>query len=47
MYEQLTTQDYEGRHQLFAEVQQIFADHLPALYFAAPRVVIAHLEPGR
>jgi hypothetical protein len=26
---------------LFDEVQEVFAEYVPALYFAAPRVVIA------
>jgi len=39
---QLTTSiDDAERHQLFAEAQRIFAEHVPALYFAAPRVYVA------
>ena len=29
------------RRRLFTEVQKIFADHLPAIYFVAPRVYVA------
>ncbi|HUF23996.1 MAG TPA: ABC transporter substrate-binding protein [Vicinamibacterales bacterium] len=33
--------DQEDRHRAFHDVQRIFARELPAIYFAAPRVVIA------
>ena len=33
--------DQDERHRSFHEVQRIFAEHLPAIYFAAPRVVVA------
>jgi len=36
-----TSIDDGERHRLFAEVQRIFAEHVPALYFAAPRVYVA------
>jgi peptide/nickel transport system substrate-binding protein len=37
MTRQATTLDVDERRRLFAQVQRIFADHVPALYFAAPR----------
>jgi len=36
-----TSIDDSERHRLFTEVQRIFAEHVPALYFAAPRVYVA------
>jgi peptide/nickel transport system substrate-binding protein len=41
MAEQARTFDLAERQRLFAEVQRIFAEHLPALYFVAPKVTIA------
>ena len=41
MLAQLATPDEAERKRLFDEVQDIFAEYVPALYFAAPRVVIA------
>jgi peptide/nickel transport system substrate-binding protein len=41
MTKQSTTLDMEERKRLFNEVQRIFAENLPVLYFAAPRVYIA------
>ena len=41
MKEQVRARDPAERRRLFGDVQRIFADHLPVLYFAAPRVVIA------
>lgn len=41
MRRQVTTIDLAERQQLFAEVQRIFAQHVPALYFAAPEVYVA------
>lgn len=39
---QLTSSiDDAERHRLFAEAQRLFAEHVPALYFAAPRVYVA------
>ena len=40
MRQQVTTTDQSRRKELFDEVQQIFAEYVPAIYFAAPRVVI-------
>ena len=42
MLEQAATLDPERRRQLFDLVQRIFAENLPALYFAAPRMYYAH-----
>jgi peptide/nickel transport system substrate-binding protein len=36
--EQSAATDPEVRRRLFADVQRIFGEHLPALYFAAPRM---------
>jgi peptide/nickel transport system substrate-binding protein len=41
MGQQMRTSDSAERRRLFAEVQRIFSEHLPVLYFAAPRVVVA------
>ena len=41
MTAQVATADATQRKRLFDEVQQIFADYVPAIYFAAPRVIIA------
>ena len=41
MTKQATTTDQAERKRLFNEVQRIFAENLPVLYFAAPRVYIA------
>jgi len=42
MIEQAATVDPARRKQLFDEVQRIFAQNLPVLYFAAPRLFYAH-----
>jgi peptide/nickel transport system substrate-binding protein len=42
MREQAASLDPEGRRQQFNLVQQIFAENLPVLYFAAPRLYYAH-----
>ena len=41
MAQQVRTPEAAERRRLFVEVQRIFADHVPALYFAAPKVTIA------
>jgi peptide/nickel transport system substrate-binding protein len=41
MRRQVTTIDLGERRALFAEVQRIFAEHVPALYFAAPEIYVA------
>ncbi len=42
MLEQSASIDAERRRQQFTLVQQIFAENLPVLYFAAPRMYFAH-----
>jgi peptide/nickel transport system substrate-binding protein len=42
MIEQAATIDPDRRRELFNDVQHIFADNLPVLYFAAPRLFYAH-----
>ena len=41
MKAQVAVGDEMERKHLFDEVQQIFAEHIPAVYFAAPRVIVA------
>ena len=41
MARQISTLNEADRQRTFAEVQKIFAEHLPAVYFAAPHVFIA------
>jgi len=41
MAKQVATADEQERKRLFNEVQRIFSEHLPILYFAAPRVYLA------
>ncbi|HWF86068.1 MAG TPA: ABC transporter substrate-binding protein [Vicinamibacterales bacterium] len=41
MAQQIASSDLQERKRLFAEVQKIFAEHQPAVYFAAPRVFVA------
>ena len=38
MAKQTSTTDPEERKRLFAEVQRVFGEHVPAIYFAAPRL---------
>lgn len=42
MLEQAATVDPQRRRDLFNDVQRIFAENLPVLYFAAPRLFYAH-----
>jgi peptide/nickel transport system substrate-binding protein len=42
--EQAASLDEDRRRQQFELVQQIFAENLPMLYFAAPRMYLAHSE---
>jgi peptide/nickel transport system substrate-binding protein len=42
MRRQVVAPDQAERHRLFAEVQRIWGEELPALYFVAPRIVVAH-----
>jgi peptide/nickel transport system substrate-binding protein len=41
MLEQIAASDDVERKRLFDEVQQLFAEFVPAIYFAAPRVFVA------
>jgi ABC-type transport system substrate-binding protein len=41
MSEQVAAQDPTRRRALFTDVQRIFADELPIIYFAAPRIFMA------
>jgi peptide/nickel transport system substrate-binding protein len=41
MAQQIGSSDLQERKRLFIEVQKIFAEHQPAVYFAAPRVFVA------
>jgi peptide/nickel transport system substrate-binding protein len=41
MRQQIATRDHDKRVFLFREVQQVFNEHLPAIYFAAPRIYLA------
>jgi ABC-type transport system substrate-binding protein len=38
---QAATVDHAERVRLFRDVQRIFSEHLPAMYFAAPRLFVA------
>jgi peptide/nickel transport system substrate-binding protein len=42
MREQTSTIDQARRHELFNEVQRIFAENLPVIYLVAPRLYYAH-----
>jgi len=42
MTQQTATVDLERRRALFAEVQKVMGENVPALYFAAPRLYAAH-----
>ena len=42
MLEQAASTDPVRRQQLFRDAQQILAENLPVLYFAAPRMYYAH-----
>lgn len=41
MRRQVASSDEAERKRLFADVQKTFADHLPLVYFAAPRIFVA------
>lgn len=41
MREQMAASEDAVRQRLFNEVQEIFAEYIPAIYFAAPRVIVA------
>jgi peptide/nickel transport system substrate-binding protein len=42
MARQIASQDERERKRLYDEVQQIFSEHLPIVYFVAPRIYVAH-----
>jgi len=42
MVRQIASQDEAERKRLYDEVQQIFAEHVPIVYFVAPRIYVAH-----
>jgi peptide/nickel transport system substrate-binding protein len=42
MAEQVAVQDPSRRREIFNEVQRLFAENLPILHFAAPRLYFAH-----
>jgi peptide/nickel transport system substrate-binding protein len=42
MTRQIASQDEAERKRLYDEVQKIFAEHLPIVYFVAPRIYAAH-----
>lgn len=41
MAKQIASTDERRRKQLFDDVQRVFAEHEPVVYFAAPRVFVA------
>lgn len=41
MHRQVATRDRSERVRLFREVQRVFSQHLPIIYFAAPRLYLA------
>jgi peptide/nickel transport system substrate-binding protein len=41
MQKQIASPDQNDRRRLFSEVQQIFAEHVPILYLATPRLIVA------
>ena len=41
MARQIASSDEGERKRLFDDVQRVFAEHAPVLYFAAPRVYVA------
>jgi peptide/nickel transport system substrate-binding protein len=42
MTRQIASPDQDERKRLYDEVQKIFAEHLPIVYFVAPRIYVAH-----
>jgi peptide/nickel transport system substrate-binding protein len=42
MQEQATTLELARRQEIFADVQKVFAENVPVLYFASPRLFYAH-----
>ena len=42
MARQIASSDEAERKTLYDEVQKIFAEHQPIVYFVAPRIYVAH-----
>jgi peptide/nickel transport system substrate-binding protein len=42
MARQIASRNTAERKQLYDEVQKVFDEHLPAVYFVAPRIYVAH-----
>jgi len=42
MTRQIASPDLTERKRLYDEVQKIFTEHLPIVYFVAPRIYVAH-----
>ena len=42
MVRQIASRNDAERKQLYDQMQKVFDDHLPALYFVAPRIYVAH-----
>jgi len=42
MTRQIASTDESDRRRLYDEVQRIFAEHVPIVYFVAPRIYVAH-----
>jgi peptide/nickel transport system substrate-binding protein len=47
MARQIATPDEAERKRLFDQVQQVFAEHQPVVYFAAPRIYVAYASRVR
>ena len=42
MARQIASAEQTERKRLYDEVQKIFSEHMPIVYFAAPRIYVAH-----
>jgi peptide/nickel transport system substrate-binding protein len=42
MSRQIASRDMAERKQIYDEVQKLFSEHLPMIYFVAPRIYVAH-----
>jgi peptide/nickel transport system substrate-binding protein len=42
MSRQIASRDMAERKQIYDEVQKVFSEHLPMIYFVAPRIYVAH-----
>ena len=47
MARQIAAADLAERKRLYDEVQKIFAEHAPIVYFAAPRIYVAASSRAR